>query len=67
MLVFGGNDKDRSFRKPHVLDLATMTWAHPEVSGEAPAPRTAGRDHDQVSVSRMAMSSRKSYPSPSAV
>lgn len=41
VLVFGGNDGDKSFRRPHVLDLTSMAWSHPEeVRGEAPLART---------------------------
>ena len=41
LLVFGGHDAElRTFCQPHVLDLSTMSWHHPEVSGTPPAPRT---------------------------
>lgn len=42
MLVFAGNDDERSFGKGrvHVLDLASREWTHPEVRGELPAART---------------------------
>lgn len=40
VLVFGGNDAERSFAQPHVLELSSMQWSHPSTTGEAPAPRT---------------------------
>ena len=41
VLVFGGNDAERTFRKAHVLDLCAMAWSHPEeTSGPAPPART---------------------------
>ncbi|KAL1512035.1 hypothetical protein AB1Y20_005309 [Prymnesium parvum] len=40
VLLFGGNDTDCSFKDPHVLELHSMTWYHPDVKGEPPLPRT---------------------------
>jgi hypothetical protein len=40
VLVFGGNDAERSFAQPHVLELSSMEWTHPSTTGDAPAPRT---------------------------
>ena len=42
LLLFGGNDVEKSFKKLHVLDLATMSWEHPDASGDVagPAART---------------------------
>ena len=42
MVVFGGNDRSKSFDTVHVLekDKDQWTWIHPTVSGEAPAART---------------------------
>ena len=43
LLVFGGHDAElRTFKQPHLLDLTSMAWHHPEgcVKGTPPAPRT---------------------------
>jgi hypothetical protein len=40
VLVFGGNDAERSFAQLHILELSTMEWSHPSTTGDAPAPRT---------------------------
>jgi hypothetical protein len=42
VLVFAGNDTDRSFGKGrvHVFDCGAQLWTHPEVRGELPAART---------------------------
>lgn len=40
VLVFGGNDASQSFEQVHLLELASMTWSCPAVSGTPPTPRT---------------------------
>jgi len=40
LLTFGGNDDDTAFGLVHVLDLASMTWHQPAVTGEPPPART---------------------------
>ena len=40
LLIFGGHDEEKTFRKPHVLDLGSMTWQHPSPAGDVPPPRS---------------------------
>ena len=38
--IFGGNDKSRTFKKVHRLNLETWTWEHPEMTGGGQVPVT---------------------------
>jgi hypothetical protein len=42
LVIFGGNNETECFNSVHVLDTASekWSWSHPEVSGDAPCPRT---------------------------
>jgi N-acetylneuraminic acid mutarotase len=39
--MFGGYDGDKCFNGIDILDLETMTWIQPEVSGVVPMARNA--------------------------
>ena len=42
LVIFGGNNKTKCFNTVHVLEAKdnVWTWSHPEVTGQAPFPRT---------------------------
>ncbi|KAJ8653884.1 hypothetical protein O0I10_010451 [Lichtheimia ornata] len=49
LYVFGGSDAKRCFNTLHVLDMETMTWSKPSVSGKPPPP---SRAHSMTLVER---------------